>query len=384
MPNVVIVQRVVPSYRLPVYQRLWEEFGWVVAYGHNLGTEGMSLQQKAPFLKGFTFSQTRFGMIKVPITKIIETLRPDAIIAEGALRMSSTWELIARRKFFGEPKLYFWSIGYNATKGLASSPTFKKQWIYPTAFRNADGCLTYGEDGQAFLSPRMGGKPVFVAHNSIDMDAIRNFRDSTPALPRRGFPELVSVSRLTVAKEYVKLVEAFQIIRQSYPLAQLTIIGEGPDRKAIEIAAGSELGASIHLTGALYDEHEIAAYMNRADAFVIAGRVGLSINHALGYDLPVICFSRGTNGPFHGSEITHLKPGITGYFVEDYDADSFADTVVSIFKNKPNLRESHRDPIRSYVDEFLSIDRMLGGFRKVDAHIRATSAIGGAAAVSSG
>lgn len=370
MANVIILQRVVPNYRLPIYERIWHELKWVVAYGQNLSSDGMRLQRGAPFLKGFDFHTTKAGLIKVPTGKIIRELRPDAIIAEGALRLSSTWELIARRKLLGGPKLFFWSIGYNPTRNSEPDGSWDRQWLYPAAFRQSDGCLTYGEDGRAFLQPRLGGKPVFIAHNAIDMEAIARARDITPALPQRGFPELISVSRLTTGKEYVKLIEAFRILLQSLPKAHLTIIGDGPELAAVKAAAGEELARSIHLEGALYDESTIAAHMNRADAFVMTGRIGLAINHALAYRLPVICFRRTKAGPFHGSEIVHLSPEVTGYLVDQYNAPAFAQTLVSLFQRFPDLRAQHRSRIETYLENNLSIDRMFGGFKAIDVHLK--------------
>jgi glycosyltransferase involved in cell wall biosynthesis len=370
MPNVVILQRVVPSYRLPIFQRIWDELGWSVAYGQNLGTEGMSLQREAPFLRGFNFKTSKNGFVRVPVGEILRSLKPDAVIAEGALRLTSTWELTARRFLFKSPQLYFWSIGYNTTKGLDEDGIRKHQWLYPAVFKFADGCLTYGEDGRSFLEPRMGGKPVFVAHNTVDMVAIRKFRDSVPARARGGFPELVSMSRLMDTKKYVLLVQAFHILRQTMPNARLTIIGEGPDRSAIEAAAGSELGRSIVLTGAIYDEEKIAIHMNAADAFVMAGRMGLAINHALAYDLPTVCFRRTESGPYHGSEIAHLKSGLTGQFVESFTADAMAASIVEMFRITPDPRASYKNSIQNYVDEHLSVDRMVSGFRAIDNHLR--------------
>lgn len=370
MSKVVILQRVVPSYRMPVYRRLWRELGWPVAYGRNLSTEGMQMEREAPFLRGYDFRTTRSSVIRVPVSEIIRDLKPDVIIAEGALRLTSTWELLARRKLMGGPKVFFWSIGYNPAKAKDPAAPGSGQWIYPAVYKYADGCLTYGRDGRAFLLPRLGGKPVFVAHNSIDMDFIRHVRDKTPALPRRGFPELVSVSRLTAGKEYVRLVDAFHIILKSFPDAHLTIIGDGPERDTIMRAAGGELDKHIHLTGASYDEAEVAGHMNRADAFVMTGRVGLAINHALGYNLPVISYQRTGLGPFHGSEITHLQPGVTGYEVCGYDANTFAEEVVLRFRETPDLRAKHKPLIEDYVARNLSIDFMVQGFKAINEHLR--------------
>src|SRR5471032_2299116 len=113
MTNVVILQRVVPPYRMPLFRRLWEEFGWTVAFGKNLSADGIPVEHGAPFLRGYIFRRGPGGIIRVPVSKIIADLKPDAIIAEGALHLTSTWELVLRREFFGSPKLFFWTIGYN-------------------------------------------------------------------------------------------------------------------------------------------------------------------------------------------------------------------------------------------------------------------------------
>jgi glycosyltransferase involved in cell wall biosynthesis len=373
MPKVLILQRVVPSYRMKLFKRIWDELGWSIAFGKNLSTEGMSLKSDEPFLHGFQFTKSNFGMIKVPLDEILTKLKPDAVIAEGALRLSSTWQLLARRRFFNGPKVYFWGTGYNTVKGLEDRGRIPSQWIYPATFRHADGCLTYGDDGYSFLQPRVGRKPVFIAHNSIDMDEIKHFRDKVEPLPRRGFPELVSLSRLTEAKEFVKLVHAHLLLLKTFPTAKLTIIGEGSARISIEKAAGEELGRSIFLTGAIYDESVTARYMNRADAFVMTGRVGLAINHALGYDLPAVCFRRTISGPFHGSEITHLKEGTTGFFVDDYNVTKFSDKLKLLFQSDPNLKANMQKNIQAYVKTHMSIDRMMQGFTNIQTHLLASS-----------
>jgi glycosyltransferase involved in cell wall biosynthesis len=373
MPKVVILQRVVPSYRMKLFQRIWDELGWPIAFGKNLSTEGMCLNSDEPFLHGFQFTKSNFGMINVPLDEILTKLKPDAVIAEGALRLSSTWQLLARRRLFNGPKVYFWSTGYNTVKGLDGRGQIPSQWMYPAAFRHADGCLTYGNDGFSFLQPRVGRKPVFIAHNSIDMEEIERFRDGVKPLPRRGFPELVSVSRLTKAKEFEKLVHAHLLLLKTFPTAKLTIIGEGTARPSIELAAGEELGRSVFLTGAIYDESVIAGYMNRADAFVMTGRVGLAINHALGYGLPAICFRRTSSGPFHGSEITHLKDGTTGFFVEDCDVLKFADKLKMLFQSDPHLKGNMQQSIHRYVKSHLSIDRMMQGFVNIQNHLMTIS-----------
>jgi glycosyltransferase involved in cell wall biosynthesis len=168
------------------------------------------------------------------------------------------------------------------------------------------------------------------------------------------------------------MVEAFHVVLKTFPEAHLTIIGDGPELGAIKAAAGDELDRHIHLTGATYNESEVAPHMNRADAFVMTGRVGLAINHALGYNLPVVCFQRTGNGPYHGSEIAHLREGVTGYEVKDYNSRLFGEKVVSLFQRMPDLKARHRDLIADYVSRNMSIDLMVSGFKAIDEYLRGT------------
>jgi len=151
----------------------------------------------------------------------------------------------------------------------------------------------------------------------------------------------------------------------------LKIIGDGPDRPKIEAAAGDQLGKSVRLIGASFDEHETARHLLSADLFVMAGRIGLAINHALAYDLPVMMFARGPEGPFHGSEALYLVDGTTGFLVRDVTSRAFARRLEELFSDGRDWKSELRPLLRSFVDKNLIVDRMLDGFRAADAFVEA-------------
>ncbi len=371
MPNVLILQRVVPSYRLPVFRRIYAELGWPVAYGSNIVSMQMRLEANEPFLHGFEFRQRgeRSTQVDVPIKEIIDTFRPSAIVAEGALGMSSTWELLVRRWSRSGPRVFFWTIGYHPERSRDGIRGLISQAPYFAAYAGADGCILYGEDGRKHLRKVFPNKPLFVAQNTIDIDHVRHFRDTALPHLRRGWPELVSIGRLTREKNFPILVQAFLLFRTHFPDARLTILGDGPERSAIEHTAGPELNNSVSLPGAIYDEGEIARYMLAADAFAMGGRIGLSINHALAYDLPVIAFSRSPDGPYHGSEIMSLVNGITGQVVPEYKASSMADAMAAFFTQYPEPKLAFQTSIRRFVNKNLTVDRMIDGFRALACHL---------------
>ena len=50
MTNVVILQRVVTSYRLPVFRQIHAELGWPVVYGKRVGGLQTRVEPSEPFL----------------------------------------------------------------------------------------------------------------------------------------------------------------------------------------------------------------------------------------------------------------------------------------------------------------------------------------------
>jgi glycosyltransferase involved in cell wall biosynthesis len=372
MANVVVLQRLVPSYRMPVYRRLADELGWKVVFGQNLGRDNLKVMQDAPFLHGVDFinwSRKGSTRYRVPVSEILTKFKPDAIVAEGALGLTSTWELGARR-MLGGTKLLFWSIGYDPDSARPNP----SQWPYIMAYAPADALIVYGKDGADFLRRYYAKKPIFVAQNTIDVEELWHHRDSAIPAPRSGRPELVSLGRMNANKDFVTLVKAFLEFRKKFPDAVLKIIGDGPDRAKIEAAAGDQLGKSVRLLGASFDEPETARHLLSADLFVMAGRIGLAINHALAYDLPVMMFTRGPDGPFHGSEALYLVDGTTGFLVRDVGAMALARKLEEVFADGRDCKSELRPSIRSFVDKNLIVDRMLDGFRAADAFVEAQAA----------
>jgi glycosyltransferase involved in cell wall biosynthesis len=374
MARVIILQRVVPHYRMPIYRRLADELGWEIVFGRNVASKNLELVSDAPFLHPVDYRPwSKAGTTRyiVPVSRILEKFKPDAIVAEGAPGMTSTWELGARR-LLGGTTLMFWSIGYDPNSPREPDRLVSPyQWPYLLAYGLADAMILYGQEGVNFLRRFYPRKPMFVAANTLDMEELQQHRDSTTPAPRIGRPELLTVARLTPSKNVVGLVKSFLAFRRKFPDAALKIVGDGPDRPNVEAAAGDQLGRSVVMVGPSFDETETARHMLAADFFVVAGRVGLSINHALGYDLPTLAFDRGPNGPQHGSEFHYLIDGMTGFVVRDTTTTGLTRKLEELFSNNWDWKGKLRSGIRDFVRDQLAPDRMLDGFRAADAFVEA-------------
>lgn len=109
--------------------------------------------------------------------------------------------------------------------------------------------------------------------------------------------EIVAVGRLNSQKNYLMLIEAFNIVHLKHPDYKLKIYGEGPQRSELEMFIQKEsLEQSVFLMGQVKDVHE---KIRNASMFIMSSDYeGLSnaLIEALALGLPVITTDHGGGG----------------------------------------------------------------------------------------
>lgn len=380
MYPVVILNRITTHYRLPLYRRLFEEFGWVVACART-PPSGTFLKAEfdEPFLLPFdiTFPDpNNHYRANVPLGEILRQTGAKAILAEFSLHMDSTYKLVARRRLCGHPVTLFWSHGYNMERGLSSWTGRLLQVPRVALHLLADGAVCYSEEGKDFLQRYMDAKRVLVVRNSIDVSPMQALSSAVDHPGARGWPSLLTIGRMTSDKEVPRLVHIFRQFRRRFPNTVLTIVGDGPDFPRIRQAVGEDLGDAVMLAGEIYDEDQIARLFRSADLAVFTGAVGLSVNHALAYGVPVMAFERTPRGPHHHPEIAYVVDDVTGFRVPQYTDDAMVDALCDFFARNPNPKHAFHSSITKYVIENLTLDAAMRDFRKVRDFLRSLGVAG--------
>lgn len=179
---------------------------------------------------------------------------------------------------------------------------------------------TYGYDGA-----------IDTIHNGV---AIEEF--TSREFPRKtAVPVMVTTSRLVEKNGVDTLIRAVAVLKKTVKLIQCHILGDGPDRSALERLA-RELGVEHEVTffGSV-PFSDVPAHLSRADIFVRLSRsegMGVSFVEALAAGLPII-------GTPVGGITDIITDGKTGLFAKVDDPDDAAIKIMRVLQD-PKLSKS--------------------------------------------
>lgn len=174
---------------------------------------------------------------------------------------------------------------------------------------------------------------VEVVWNGIDVDAFAAPPGDRAAWRAGlGIPAearlVTTVCRLYKPRDFPTLIAAFAQVRQSCPTAHLLIVGDGPDRPAVEtLIAQHNLAAAVTLTGWRTD---LPAVYAAADLYTLTtwGWEGLPLTvlEAMAAGLPVV----GTRA---GGFPEAVVENVTGILAERRNVASLADALLRLLQD---------------------------------------------------
>lgn len=165
----------------------------------------------------------------------------------------------------------------------------------------------------------------------------------------------ISVGRFDAIKNHDMMVRAFARVAARYPNARLLLVGDGPQRSAIEsLIAELNLRSKVELTGFRSD---VAELLMSADVFLMSSRyegISIALLEAMRAGLPTVATQVG------GIPETVL-PQRTGLLVPSEDIDGFAEAMRSLAAS-PGLRRQYGDAARALQLREFSSDAMLARY----------------------
>jgi glycosyltransferase involved in cell wall biosynthesis len=287
----------------------------------------------------------------------LEDWDPDVLIVEANQRYLSTPMAVRWMHARGRPVIG-WGLGAPPLSGPLVGFRQSRRRAFVQQFEALIAYSRRGAEGYAALG--FPADRIFVAHNSVSPPPAWPLPARPPALT--GPPRLLYVGRLQARKRLDLLLRA---CAQLTPVPRLVIVGEGPERAALQ-----QLAADLHLPAEFAGDRrgdELRACFAAADLFVLPGTGGLAVQQAMGHGLPVVV-ARGD-----GTQDDLVRAG-NGWQVPPDDPDALLATLREALSDIGRLRRFGAESYRIVAEE-INTETMVTTFVQAINAVRRTPII---------
>jgi glycosyltransferase involved in cell wall biosynthesis len=346
MRRVLLVSNKVFHYRVSNYNyfaKRFRELGWEFCVRAN------ELERSNPYPLQFDFKEMPFNFGEY--RREIERLNPDVVLLFLHLKNTIIWPLLHWLKLRGTPVVY-WNKGVNLE---VTNPLRNLPFYYVHAL--SDAIVLYSQHEVKDIRPGNRHK-VFVANNTINFEAFPAVTGTKEQLKQEfGIPfqkVVLFVGRMRSVKKVDHLITAFNEIDD--PDCGCVIVG---DPMGYDLPAMIKKKNVLHL-GEVHDPEgvKISKLFKLSDLFVIPGDVGLGMNQAFYWGLPVV-----TEAGLQPPEIHYLTEGKTGFVVPENDIAALKTKMMLLLRDDA-LRAQFSAQARDDILRDASIERMFSGFRE--------------------
>ena len=291
-----------------------------------------------------------YNLIKIHyLFKFIKLNSPFSVIFFLHLKDLVYWPLIIYCKF-NKIKIIYWNHSVNL-----QDPNNKIKYIFHNFLHTiSDKIILYSKNEERYIA-NTNKEKVIIAPNTINFDALPSISQSKKELHKKykvTYEKIaLFVGRITPEKHVDYLIDLFKDHRLNNYL--LIIVGSGLSNKLIKCI--NQI-SNITYYGEIMDLVAINEIFKMSDVFVHPGSIGLSLNQAFYWGLPVI-----TGNVFHGPEIIYLKNNKNGFKVKHNVKNDFIEKIKLLFNNSKLLEQFSQSAQATIINE-ANIDIMANGF----------------------
>jgi glycosyltransferase involved in cell wall biosynthesis len=346
--KVLLVSNRVMHYRVPVYNYFTRRFR----------QNGWEFVVRTDDIEGANAHELDFDCKRIPMSfkaykAEIDRIDPAVVILFLHLRDRMIWPLVHWLKARRIPVvLWTKAKNYDHPNGFASSI------LYPYMHWCCDGLILYAPAELNEIS-RWNRRKAFAANNTLNFESFPEIHESKAEIKEQlGVPfqkVVLSVGRMGAGggrKRVDRLVEIFREIHA--PGVGLVIVGSG---LSPELAARMNCANTVYL-GEVHDRDDIAIsrIFKMADLFSVPGHIGLGVNQAFYWGLPVVT-AAGAQPP----EIHYLVNGRNGFMVPADDLAALRARILELLNDDTKCAEFSRNARQDILTN-ASIERMFQGF----------------------
>jgi len=355
--RVGVQQRVLPIYRVPLFDALAEAFcGNLSVFAgeprQNEALAGRVAPRVAKMRKGKNYhllGDAFYMCLQVGLMEWLEDWQPHVLILEAnprylRSRAAVRWMHGRGRQVIG------WGLGSPDVGGWLNGLRLSARKRLVNSF---DALITYSSKGaREYTSLGFHSDRIFVAPNAVTPRPAHPM-PKRPSSYRANQPIVVFVGRLQERKRVDTLIRACAALPANIqPL--LWIVGAGPSRNALEDLASS-MYPHTRFFGAQHGS-QLEKHLCLADLFVMPGTGGLAVQEAMSFGLPVIVgIADGTQEDLVRNE--------NGWQLKGDSFEELRSTMEKALKDVAVLRRKGKASYR-IVSEEINLEKMVSVFRQ--------------------
>jgi glycosyltransferase involved in cell wall biosynthesis len=354
--RVVIVQGLIPDYRVGFYTSLRERLGDELVVVSGEDDFAVSIDHVASMSD--VLVRNRFLLRRRLLWQsgaVTPAVRADVAVLLLNPRVLTMWVILLARRVLRR-RTVLWGHAW-PREGRES----RTDRLRGTMRRLADTLIVYTDTEARELRAHMRDPDVVAAPNSLYSAA--ELDELMSALGEESFhappSDFVCTGRLIEAKKPALLLEAFVVAEPDLPDdTRLVFIGDGPLREPLESRAeDAGLASRVRFLGHVNDARSLAAAYATAMVAVSPGYVGLSLIQSLGFGVPMLI---ARDEP-HAPEVeAAVDLDAVSFFPSD-STQALAEALVAQAAARAEIR-ARRAELASLVRSRYTIDAMVEGF----------------------
>ena len=364
-PKVLMIQRIFPSYRKFVYDKLAESFDFLLLHGDNDTEVKLAVTNYSKIIKGFNYSKKNTHLLFETFSTLFK-FKPKAIIHESSIGILTLLPMYFCAKIMGV-KFILYGHGYNRFTGFEPD----KSWIDKYRvflMKISDATIVYTHTDKKRMSYFVSAEKLFVAQNTLDTKPAKVIRTGLDALGKEavkqklGFTHsfnLIYIGRIVEEKRPENLLDIFEILNKKMPnQVGIHFVGGGEIEPLEKRIKDNNWGDSVKFHGWIHDSQKSGEMLYASDLMIMPGNVGLAVNHAFMFDCPVVTFLQTEMSP---PEIEYIVDNETGFKIPDFSVEKMAKTIQEYLQNE-ELQKAMQKAIRHKMDFELIPENMAKGF----------------------
>jgi len=315
-----------------------------------------SMEFKHRYLKTRWILNEKFLIANYFIT--LNNTNIDAIIIRDSIRSLLFFPFILYCKLNKIP-IVLWGQGYSR-KRLFNPKKNLIDLLHLFKLKLCSAYVAYSQGTRKNLGNWVSSEKIFVANNTVNLSLSSDASIFAPkSRPQPNYrPTIVFIGRLQGRKKVNILLQAVSILQSDYQSDFNTIIiGDGEESEKLEKLSHQLKIRDLYWAGEQNFEKS-QPILQKADLVVIPGWLGLAVNHAFYFGLPVITEAPNQDCTNHPPEVEALHDGVNGLFYEPDNPRALADAILRCLKNRDIYSEA---ALRTFQHE-MSLDAMVKGF----------------------